>query len=242
MIKVIPAIDLIDGQCVRLSAGDFSRKKVYNAKPLDVAKEFEDAGIQYLHIVDLDAAKQGKPVNLDVIESIASQTNLIIDAGGGIKNNQAIQQLFDVGVQQVTAGSVAVKQVSLVEQWLIDYGADRLILGADVKDGFIAIDAWTKQSTQAIEPFLDGYIQKGMRSCICTDIRKDGLLQGPSIALYQSLMNQFPSLNLIASGGVGSLADIEALDAIGCYAVIVGKAIYEQKISLEQLKKYHYAH
>lgn len=242
MIKVIPAIDLIDGKCVRLSAGDFSRKKIYNSNPLEVAKRFEDAGIQQIHVVDLDAAQQGRPVNLEIIESIAHQTNLIIDAGGGIKNDLAVAQLFDAGVHQITAGSIAVKKPSLVEKWLQKYGAERLILGADVNGSYIAIDAWTKQSKQEIEPFIKGFLEKGMRYCICTDISKDGLMKGPSTALYQSLINQFPPLKLIASGGVSSINDIEQLDRIGCHGVIVGKAIYEQKISLEQLKKYHYAH
>ncbi len=241
MIKVIPAIDLIDGKCVRLSAGDFSRKKVYDSNPLEVAKRFEDAGVQQIHIVDLDAAQQGRPVNLPIIESIAQQTNLKIDAGGGIKDEKSIVQLFDAGVHQVTAGSIAVRQASLVEKWLLDYGADRLILGADVRADYIAIDAWTKQSKQKIKPFINGFLEKGMRYCICTDISKDGLMKGPATVLYQSLMDQFPTLKLIASGGVSSVHDIEQLDQIGCYGVIVGKAIYEQKISMEQLKKYHYA-
>ena len=242
MIRIIPAIDIIDGKCVRLSEGDFNRKKIYNSNPVEVAKSYEDAGLQYLHWVDLDGAVQGKPANLKVLEKIAAATNLKIDCGGGIKTDEDVQAVFNAGAAQITAGSIAVSNPMRVASWLSEYGSGKIILGADVKGEQISVNAWKKNSDRKIDGFLKEYLQKGIEYCICTDIAKDGLLEGPSFDLYSAIMEKFPKLKLIASGGVSSLEDLMKLQESGCFAVIIGKAIYEQKITLNQLKKFCYAY
>ncbi|MCP4441474.1 MAG: 1-(5-phosphoribosyl)-5-[(5-phosphoribosylamino)methylideneamino]imidazole-4-carboxamide isomerase [Aureispira sp.] len=235
MLNIIPAIDIIDGQCVRLTEGDYNQKKVYNNNPVEVAKAFEDAGFEYLHVVDLDGAKAKHIVNQAILEQIATATNLTIDFGGGIKTTQDIQLALDSGANQVTVGTIAAQQPTLFLEWLDYYGNEKLILGADVKEGYIATHGWQQSSEYTLVDFLTMYIQKGVKYVICTDVSKDGNLQGSAVGLYQELMQQFPELKLIASGGVSSIEEIQQLQNIGCYGAIVGKAIYEQKISLEQL-------
>lgn len=235
---LIPAIDIIDGKCVRLTQGDYSQKKEYNSHPLEVAKAYEGAGIQRLHLVDLDGAKQKKIVNLAVLEKIASGTSLHIDFGGGVQSDADIEAAFSAGARQVTGGSVAVKQAPLFSQWLSKYGSEKIILGADVKDGHIAVSGWEESSERELFSFLEDYHQKGVQYVICTDVSKDGLLQGPSTALYQQIIRQFPELKLIASGGVAGLNDLRELKAAGCWGAIIGKAIYEGRISLQELSKF----
>lgn len=236
MLEIIPAIDLINGQCVRLTQGDYQQKKVYNSDPVAMAQEFEAAGITRLHLVDLDGAKARKVINLQVLKNIAKATNLVIDFGGGVQSEEDLQKVLDAGATQVTAGSLAVKQPEVVAKWLERYGAERIILGADVRNGHIAIHGWQEESEQKIEQFLEGYTQKGAKYCICTDVSKDGLLQGTALGLYQQLRTQFPDLKLIASGGVKTIDELVALQAMGCYGVIIGKALYEGYISLEALQ------
>ncbi len=235
MLEIIPAIDLIDGQCVRLTQGDYQQKKVYHSDPVAMAQEFEAAGIRRLHLVDLDGAKARQVVNLEVLRNIARATNLTIDFGGGVQSEEDLKKVLDAGASQVTAGSLAVKQPDLVADWLERYGAERIILGADVLNGNIAIHGWQEESEQKIEQFLKSYMEKGARYCICTDVSKDGLLQGTALELYQRLRQQFPQLQLIASGGVRSLEELQALEAMGCYGVIIGKALYEGHLTLEAL-------
>ena len=237
-MRIIPAIDIIEGKCVRLTQGDYQQKKVYNSNPLEVAKSFEDVGIEYLHLVDLDGAKAKHIVNAKVLENIASNTNLKIDFGGGIKTNEDLNIAFNAGANQITAGSIAVKNPTLVSQWLEEFGSEKIIIGADVKDNYVAINGWKEQSQEALFPFLANYIQKGMQYCICTDISKDGLLQGAATQLYAAMLQEFPSLKLIASGGVSAIEELDELAKAGCEAVIIGKAIYEGFISLDQLKKF----
>ncbi len=238
MFQIIPAIDIIDGKCVRLTQGDYNQKKIYNENPLEVAKEFEDAGIQRLHLVDLDGAKQKKIVNHKVLEAIATNTNLIIDFGGGIQSNEAIQQAFDFGASQITGGSIAVKNPEMVTAWLEKYGAEKIILGADAKDEKIAISGWQEDSSLDIFDFIANYQAKGIKYTISTDVAKDGLLQGPSIDLYIKMKLKFPDLKIIASGGVSEFKDIETLAEMDLYGVIVGKAIYEGRITLAQIKNF----
>ncbi|MFK7797641.1 MAG: 1-(5-phosphoribosyl)-5-[(5-phosphoribosylamino)methylideneamino]imidazole-4-carboxamide isomerase [Aureispira sp.] len=238
MLEIIPAIDLINGQCVRLTQGDYQQKKVYNSDPVAMAKEFEAAGITRLHLVDLDGAKARKVINLEVLKKIAKATNLIIDFGGGVQSEEDLQKVLDAGATQVTAGSLAVKQPEVVAEWLERYGAERIILGADVRNGHIAIHGWQEESEQKIAQFLEGYTQKGAQYCICTDVSKDGLLQGTALGLYQQLRTQFPDLKLIASGGVKTIEELVALQEMGCYGVIIGKALYEGYISLEALQDF----
>ncbi len=237
MIEIIPAIDLINGQCVRLTQGDYKQKKIYNTNPVEVAKSFEDAGIQRLHLVDLDGAKAKHIVNVKVLEAIAKATNLRIDFGGGIKSDEAIKMAFNAGASQITAGSIAVANPALVSRWMGEYGASKIILGADVKGLKIAVNGWQEESSAELFPFLESYLTKGIEYCICTDVAKDGLLQGSSIDLYQSILERFPSLKLIASGGVVSIEEVQQLNEIGCYGAIIGKAIYEGKITLKELEK-----
>lgn len=237
MITIIPAIDIINGQCVRLTQGDYQQKKIYNNNPVAVAKSFEDAGIERLHVVDLDGAKAQQIVNLKTLEAIANQTNLNIDFGGGVKTTEAVQQAFNAGATQITAGSIAVKNPNLVKQWLAQFGSERIILGADVKGRQIAINGWQETSTLKLIPFVEHYVNQGVDYCICTDVAKDGLLQGASVELYKTILKVIPNLKLIASGGVESIKGIQELDAIGCDGVIVGKAIYEGKITLKDLEK-----
>jgi phosphoribosylformimino-5-aminoimidazole carboxamide ribotide isomerase len=238
-MKIIPAIDIIDGKCVRLSKGDYNSKIIYNENPLEVAKLFEDHGFNYLHIVDLDGAKSSKVVNFNILESIAKNTNLKIDFGGGIKSTDDLKRVLDAGADQVTVGSVAVKNPILLYEWINDYGADRIILGADVKGLNIATDGWLETSDLSLFNFLKEYYLKGIRTVLCTDISKDGMLQGPSFELYQTIMDKYPDLDLIASGGISCINDVIKLKENGIPAVVIGKAIYENKIDLKELVKYN---
>ena len=238
MIEFIPAIDIIDGKCVRLSQGKYDSQKVYNENPVEVAKEFEAYGISRLHVVDLDGAASHHVVNYRVLDRIASQTSLIIDFGGGVKSDEDLVIAFDNGAQMVTLGSIAVKQPELFCQWLEKYGEEKIILGADVKDNKIAISGWKEESIQELMPFLKNYIEKGINKVLCTDISRDGMLEGPSTPLYKDIMAVFPDIHLIASGGVSSIDDILKLHESGIPAVVVGKALYEGKISLRELSRY----
>lgn len=235
MIHIIPAIDIIEGKCVRLTQGDYSQKKVYNEHPLEVAKLFEGAGLTRLHLVDLDGAKASQIVNYKVLETIASKTNLHIDFGGGIKSDEDIRIAFESGAQQITGGTIAVKNEELFLSWLERYGPERIILGADVKEEKIAVHGWEESTDIWLMEFLSHYTEAGMAHAICTDIAKDGLLQGTSMDLYRSIREAFPDLNLIASGGVTHIDEIHELDEIGCFGAIIGKALYEGNIRLEDL-------
>lgn len=234
MIQLIPAIDIIDGQCVRLTKGDYDQKTVYG-DPLQMAQQFERIGYKRLHVVDLDGAKSRHIVNSQVLRRISTETNLTIDFGGGIKTDDDLRTAFDCGAQLVTVGSVAVTHPDLFLRWVGEYGPDRLILGADVRNGKISINGWKEDSTEDLLPFLRRYVEAGVRNVLCTEISKDGTLAGPAIELYQSVMCEYPSLHLIASGGVSSTDDIRALDRAGIPAVVFGKAIYEGCIDLEEL-------
>ncbi|MBT9483228.1 1-(5-phosphoribosyl)-5-[(5-phosphoribosylamino)methylideneamino]imidazole-4-carboxamide isomerase [Sediminibacterium sp.] len=233
-MEIIPAIDIIDGKCVRLTEGDYSQKTVYNDNPLEVAKSFEDAGINRLHLVDLDGAKAGKVTNWKVLESIAKNTQLVIDFGGGIKQESDLKIVFDSGAAFATIGSMAVKEPDLFETWLKEYGENRFLLGADVKGENIAIGGWLETTNENIIKFIQKYISKGVTQLFCTDISKDGKLEGPSIELYKKIIQHFPELYFIASGGVSSMQDINELRIIGCSGVIVGKAIYEGRIKISE--------
>ncbi len=232
MIQIIPAIDLIEGKCVRLSQGDYAQKIIYNENPLEVARMFEDKGITRLHLVDLDGAKAQHIVNHRVLEQIATKTNLVIDFGGGLKSDDDLRIAFESGAAMITGGSIAVKDPHTFAAWIAQYGGNRIILGADVKNEKIAVGGWIETTELDIMPFLDKYINMGINQVICTDISKDGMLQGASTDLYKKILAQHPDLQLIASGGVGSDADIAELDQAGLPAVIVGKAIYEGRITL----------
>jgi phosphoribosylformimino-5-aminoimidazole carboxamide ribotide isomerase len=234
-MRIIPAIVLIDGKCVRLTQGDYAQKTVYNENPLDVAKSFEDQGLQYLHLVDLDGAKAGKVTNWKVVESITTHTKLVVDFGGGIKTDDEIRKLFEHGVQQVNLGSIAVKEPQKVIQWIDEFGSDKIILSADVKNNTIAISGWQENSSINIRNFLRDYIENGIEFVTCTDISTDGMLTGPNIELYKTLILSFPQLHLVASGGVGTMDDLQELKRIGVDGVIVGKAIYEGRVKLEEL-------
>ncbi|MBR3091618.1 MAG: 1-(5-phosphoribosyl)-5-[Bacteroidaceae bacterium] len=234
-IELIPAIDIIDGKCVRLTQGDYSSQKVYNENPVEVAREFADYGIRRLHIVDLDGAKSQHVVNLQVVEQIRSATDLVIDFGGGVKSDADLQKAFDAGADMVTIGSLAVKQPETFLRWLDIFGASRIILGADVRNGLISINGWQEEDGEQLIPFVRKYVEKGVVQVLCTDISKDGMLQGPAIELYRQVLSSFPDLHLIASGGVSSIDDIKALDEAGVPAVVFGKAIYEGKIKLSDL-------
>ncbi|MTI41569.1 1-(5-phosphoribosyl)-5-[(5-phosphoribosylamino)methylideneamino]imidazole-4-carboxamide isomerase [Fulvivirga lutimaris] len=240
-MRLIPAIDIIDGQCVRLSQGSYDTKKVYEKDPTEVAKRFEDSGIKYLHLVDLDGAKKGQITNWKVLESIANNTDLIIDFGGGIKTNEDIEIAFNAGASQITCGSIAVKNPQQVLDWIAKYGADKLILGADVKDKMIATGGWIETSTIQLDDHIATYLKQGIKSVICTDIATDGMLQGPNLSLYKELLSTFPELKLIASGGVSSIEDLKKLKAAGQFGAIIGKAIYENKISLKELTDFNNA-
>lgn len=238
MIEIIPAIDLIDGKCVRLSQGDYAQKKVYNENPLEVAKMFAAEGIRRLHLVDLDGAKAQHIVNHRVLETIATHTDLTVDFGGGLKSDDDLRIAFECGAQMVTGGSIAVKQPEIFAGWIEKYGAEKIILGADVKEGKIAVGGWIETSEIELLPFVENYIQKGISKVICTDIQKDGMLQGPAIELYKQMLDKQPEMYLIASGGVSSLTDIEQLEVAGVPAVITGKAIYEGKIKIKDLLRF----
>ncbi len=235
-MKIIPAIDIIDGQCVRLSQGDYAQKKVYETDPVAVARTFEEAGLEYLHLVDLDGAKQGKVTNWKVVEAICKSTSLKVDFGGGIKTKSEIRQLLELGVKQVNLGSVAVKEPEKLSIWIDEFGADKIILSADVRDEQIAISGWTETSSLSIQDFIANYQTIGITYVTCTDISKDGMLGGPNVDLYMKLLKQFSSLKLIASGGVSSLDDLKQLKAAGLFGAIVGKAIYEGRVSLTELQ------
>ena len=237
MIELIPAIDIIDGKCVRLTKGDYDRKTVYRDQPAEVAREFEQLGFKRLHVVDLDGAKSKHVVNDAVLRQITTATKLTVDFGGGIKTDEDIEKAFAAGAAMVTVGSVAVTQPDLFMGWLERYGAERMILGADVRHGKISINGWKEDSSEDLLPFLRKYIDAGVRNVLCTEISKDGMLSGPAIDLYRQVMAAYPELHLIASGGVSSIDDIKALDAAGIPAVVFGKAIYEGRIDLHELAK-----
>lgn len=235
MIELIPAIDIIDGKCVRLTKGDYDTKKVYNEDPVSVAKEFEQYGIKRLHVVDLDGARSKHIVNDAVLRSITEATNLVVDFGGGIKTDEDIEKAFAAGAAMVTIGSIAVTDPERSFGWLERYGADRIVLGADVRNGKISINGWKEDSTEDLIPFLEKYIGRGIKNVLCTEISKDGMLQGPAIELYKQVMQAYPTCHLIASGGVSCMDDIRALDEAGIPAVVFGKAIYEGRINLNEL-------
>lgn len=237
-MRIIPAIDIIDGKCVRLTKGNYNTKKIYNEDPLEVAKSFEGAGIQYLHLVDLDGAKSKHIVNHKILEKIASRTNLKIDFGGGLKSDEDLQIAFNSGANQITGGSIAVTNPSVFNTWLKKFGSDQIILGADCKDEKIAISGWQEDSDLNVIPFIEEYHQKGANYVICTDISKDGMLEGPSFKLYKKILQQIPNLKLIASGGISKIEEFPQLQEMGCEGVILGKAIYENRISLEQNEKH----
>lgn len=238
MIKIIPALDLIDGKCVRLTQGDFGQKTVYSSKPLEVAKHFEAAGLNRLHMVDLDGAKTGKPANLHVLEAVAVETNLQIDFGGGIKREADITDVFSAGASMVNIGSLAVKEPETFLAWVKKYGGDKILLGADTRKGKVAIDGWQTETDKSILEMLQDFAGRGVTNVFVTDIEYDGAMAGPSIELYRQIIKLLPSIKLIASGGVRSIDDIDELIGIGCDGVIIGKAIYEGRIKLEDLNKY----
>ena len=241
-MRIIPAIDIIEGKCVRLTKGDYNTKKIYNENPLEVAKEFEAAGIEYLHVVDLDGAKASQIINYKVLEQIATKTNLKIDFGGGLKSDKDLEIAFNSGANQITGGSIAVKNKPIFESWITKFGAEKIILGADFypdnSGGKIATNGWQEESTLELIPFISGYQQKGIQYVICTDISKDGMLQGPSLEVYKNILAEVKPLKLIASGGISTFNELPKLAELGCEGVIIGKAIYENKISLKQLENY----
>ncbi|MDF1546789.1 MAG: 1-(5-phosphoribosyl)-5-[(5-phosphoribosylamino)methylideneamino]imidazole-4-carboxamide isomerase [Bacteroidales bacterium] len=238
MIKIIPAIDIIEGKCVRLTQGDYAQKKIYNENPLEVAKEFEASGIKYLHLVDLDGAKSNGIVNWKVLNEISTKTNLKIDFGGGIKSDKDLEIAFENGATQLNIGSTAVKDKNLFLNWLQKYGSDKIILSADVKNEEIAVNGWQENSGINIFSFINDYLANGINHVVCTDVSKDGTLQGTSVVLYQRIMEQFPDIKLVASGGISVIEDIEELLHMPIYGVIIGKAIYENRIQLKDLKKF----
>lgn len=238
MITIIPAIDIIDGKCVRLSRGEFDKQKVYNRNPLDVAKRFEDFGVRRLHLVDLDGARARRIVNWKILEAIAAETDLVIDFGGGVQTDEDLRIAFESGAAMITAGSIAVKEPERVQDWLKRYGAAQIILGADVKQGKIAVHGWQEESDCGLFRFLEDYLRMGISQTICTDVERDGMLAGPAFELYGEIKNIFPGLQLIASGGIGAIDDIIRLKTDGIDGVIIGKAIYEGRIQLAQLKEF----
>jgi phosphoribosylformimino-5-aminoimidazole carboxamide ribotide isomerase len=254
-MRIIPAIDIIEGKCVRLSKGDYDTKKIYNENPLEVAKNFETHGIEYLHLVDLDGAKSKHIVNHKILDEIASKTNLKIDFGGGLKSNEDLRIAFESGANQITGGSIAVKDKMTFLGWLTAYGSDKIVLGADALDEKVAVSGWQEESKEELIPFVQGYQKKGIRYIICTDISKDGMLEGPAFSLYKKILSKTKvhktivtgagvedftenGINLIASGGISSFDELPKLKEIGCEGVIIGKAIYENRISLKQLEQY----
>ena len=237
-MEIIPAIDIIDGKCVRLTKGDYSTKKEYSTNPVDVARMFEDHGFSRLHLVDLDGAKMKKVINLKVLEEIATDTRLAIDFGGGVQSNEDIEQVFGAGAQQVTGGSIAVKNKSLFQEWLQKYSAEKIILGADVMNRKITVHGWQEDSGIDLFEFLEKYIDIGVRYVICTDVSRDGVLEGPALGLYTDILNSYPELKLIASGGVSCLDDMSRLEQTGVSGVIVGKAIYENRIELKDFERF----
>ena len=238
-MQIIPAIDIIEGKCVRLTEGDYAQKKIYNEDPLEVAKAFEGIGLMRLHLVDLDGAKAGQVMNWKVLEKIANNTELKIDFGGGIKTEATLKTVLDTGATYATIGSLAVRNELLFQEWIARFGAKVFMLGADVLEEKIAIGGWLEKTEISVFDFMKSYIDKGVKQIFCTDIKKDGKLEGPSIELYQKIIEQFPNLHLIASGGVSSLDDLIELEEIGCSAAIVGKAIYENKITISELANFN---
>ncbi len=237
-MRIIPAIDIIEGKCVRLTKGDYNTKKVYNENPVEVAKEFQDAGIEHLHVVDLDGAEASHIVNYKVLEQIAVKTNLKIDFGGGLKSDEDLRIAFESGANQITGGSIAVKNPVVFENWIQKYGSEKIILGADCNNEKIAINGWQEESELEVIPFIQKYQSKGIEYVICTDISKDGMLQGPSFDLYQRILNSSKKIKLIASGGVSQFEELPKLAELGCEGVIIGKAIYENKIRLKDLENF----
>lgn len=237
-MQIIPAIDLIGGKCVRLSQGDYSSKKEYHDDPLEMAKRFEGAGIQRLHLVDLDGAKAKKIVNGEVLQRISAGTSLQVDFGGGIQADEEIEKAFEFGAMQVTGGSIAVKNAELFKAWIKTYGTEKIILGADAKDRKIAVGGWEETTSVDLIPFIKDYVEMGISYVICTDVAKDGLLQGPSVELYKDILKEIPEVKLIASGGVSSMKDLEELEKIGVFGTIVGKAYYEGRVTLEELASF----
>jgi phosphoribosylformimino-5-aminoimidazole carboxamide ribotide isomerase len=243
-MEIIPAIDIIEGKCVRLVKGDYSQKTIYADSPVEVAQSFEAAGIKRLHLVDLDGAKARKVVNLEVLEAISKSSKLDIDFGGGVQSTEDLAKVLKAGAKQITGGSIAIKNQALFLEWIERYGAESIILGADVKDEYIAIHGWEEKSETHLFDFLRFYLEKGLRYVICTDVAKDGMMQGPSMDLYKKVIKEFPKIKLIASGGVSSMDDIKVLAEAGLYGAITGKAIYENKITLEEIADWQekYAH
>lgn len=237
-MKIIPAIDLIEGKCVRLSKGDYATQKTYNENPLEVAKAFEDHGIKYLHLVDLDGAKSEHIVNYNVLETIAAKTGLKIDFGGGLKSDEDLRIAFESGANQITGGSIAVKKPKVFEQWITQYGNEKIILGADVQNKRIAINGWLETSDYPLYDFIQNYQSKGIQYVICTDISKDGMLEGPAFELYEDLLQKQPQIKLIASGGISTFEELPKLANLGCEGTIIGKAIYENKIALKDLEQF----
>ena len=238
MINIIPAIDLIDGKCVRLTKGDYNQKKQYDASPLDMALRFQDIGIRRMHLVDLDGAKSSSPKNLHVLEQIATHTSLDIEWGGGIKSDEDLRDAFNAGANHLIVGSVAVSHPDLFARWLDEYGGHRLVLGADVNNGRVAINGWLEESEQTIENLIDRFVSHGLREVICTDIAKDGMLQGPTFDLYARLQAAYPEQDIIVSGGISKMDDIRRLNEMNLRHVIVGKAIYEGRITLNELSQW----
>ncbi len=237
-MEIIPAIDLIDGKCVRLTQGDYQQKKEYSSNPLEVAQRFADHGIRRLHLVDLDGAKQRTVVNLHVLEQIATHTSLAVDFGGGVQSDEDLERVFEAGAQQVTGGSIAVRQPEVFMRWLDQYGADKIILGADARDRRVAISGWQEKSALDVIDFIHDYAHQGVRHVICTDVAKDGLLQGPSFALYDDICAQVPLVHLIASGGITTVNDLRQLKANGLHGTIIGKALYEGTLTLPDLAEF----
>ena len=237
-MRIIPAIDIIEGKCVRLSKGDYDTKIIYNENPLEVAKSFEAHGIEYLHLVDLDGAKSSRIVNYKILEQIATQTSLKIDFGGGLKSDDDLRIAFESGANQITGGSIAVKNRTIFEKWISQYGTEKIILGADAKDEKIAVSGWLEESNEDLIPFIQDYQSKGIQYVICTDIAKDGMLQGPSFDLYKKILAEAEGVKLIASGGISTFDELPKLAELGCEGTIIGKAIYEGRITLKQLENY----
>ncbi len=237
-MRIIPAIDIIDGKCVRLSKGDYSTKKIYNENPLEVAKEFEASGIQYVHLVDLDGPKASHIVNYKVLEQIATRTNLSIDFGGGLKTDEDLNIAFESGAHQITGGSIAIKNPAMFKKWIATHGPKKIILGADANNEKVAISGWQEESKEELLPFIEKYMTEGVKYVICTDIAKDGMLQGPSFDLYKKILDQCSDIKLIASGGISTFDELPKLAELGCEGTIIGKAIYENRISLKQLEQF----
>ncbi len=237
-MRIIPAIDIIDGKCVRLSKGDYSTKIIYNENPLEVAKSFENHGIEYLHLVDLDGAKSSEIVNYKIIEQIAAKTNLKIDFGGGLKSDKDVKIAIESGASQITGGSIAIKNSELFEKWISYYGSEKVILGADALNEKVAVSGWLENSNLDLIPFIKNYQSKGIQYVICTDISKDGMLEGPSFELYSRILSEIPNIKLIASGGISTFEELPKLAEMGCEGTIIGKAIYEGRITLKQIENY----